>query len=169
MGTQKRETSTRMPEHFSRGGTSPSAGLLAVSASDSERFALKTCTAGTRWTIHEAHDIREALAVVARQDIAAILTDRNLSDGAWTDLVERLRSGSNPPRVIVFSPVADDKFWAEVLGAGGYDLVATPFERAEVLRVTHMAWLSWLRTARITQAGEDAASGPRRWFARSAT
>ena len=48
------------------------------------------------------------------------------------DLIECLRSCRNAPRVIVFSPVADDRLWMDVLHGGGYDLLGTPFERAEV-------------------------------------
>jgi hypothetical protein len=31
----------------------------------------------------------------------------------------------------------------DVLERGGYDLVAIPFDRAEVVRTGHRAWLSW--------------------------
>ena len=47
---------------------------------------------------------------------------------------------SIPPQLIVADRLADDALWAEVLNLGGYDLLMTPFEPEEVLRVVSMAW-----------------------------
>jgi hypothetical protein len=40
-----------------------------------------------------------------------------------------------PPNFIVFSCLADEFLWAEVLNLGGFDVLMTPFEPEEVLRV----------------------------------
>jgi hypothetical protein len=40
-----------------------------------------------------------------------------------------------PPSLIVFSCLADEFLWAEVLNLGGFDVRMTPFEPEEVLRV----------------------------------
>jgi len=41
--------------------------------------------------------------------------------------------------VIVASRLADERLWAEVLNLGGYDLLAKPFDRDELVRVIAMA------------------------------
>jgi hypothetical protein len=45
----------------------------------------------------------------------------------------------------VFSRLADEYLWAEVLQLGGYDVLLKPFEEEEVARVALAAWLSWKR------------------------
>ena len=48
-----------------------------------------------------------------------------------------------PPNLIVFSRLADERLWAEVLNLGGFDVLMTPFEPEEVLRVDFAAWSRW--------------------------
>ena len=48
-----------------------------------------------------------------------------------------------PPNLILFSRLADESLWAKVLNLGGFDLLMTPFEPEEVLRVSFAAWSRW--------------------------
>jgi hypothetical protein len=63
----------------------------------------------------------------------------------------------------VFSRLADESLWARVLNLGGFDVLMTPFEAEEVLRVTFAAWSHWkcdfgARTAKeATRTGRPAA------------
>jgi hypothetical protein len=63
----------------------------------------------------------------------------------------------------VFSRLADESLWAQVLNLGGFDVLMTPFEAEEVLRVTFAAWSHWkcdfgARTAKeATRTGRPAA------------
>jgi len=50
-----------------------------------------------------------------------------------------------PPQLIVADRLAHEGLWAEVLNLGCYDLLMTPFEAAEVLRVVPLAWDFWKR------------------------
>jgi len=43
----------------------------------------------------------------------------------------------------VYSRLADESLWAQVLNLGGFDVLMTPFEPAEVLRVTFAACRRW--------------------------
>jgi hypothetical protein len=54
-----------------------------------------------------------------------------------------MASLSAPPKLIVSSRLADHRLWAEVLNLGGFDLLMTPFENEEVLRVTRAARNNW--------------------------
>jgi hypothetical protein len=57
--------------------------------------------------------------------------------------------------VIVSSRLADDNLWTEVLNRGGYNVLAKPFQAAEVFRDVSQAWLNWkTRAERIRQAQE---------------
>ena len=43
----------------------------------------------------------------------------------------------------VASDRADERLWAEVLNYGAYDVLAKPFQPAEVLRIVSAAWRGW--------------------------
>jgi len=70
-----------------------------------------------------------------------------LAGGNWQALLGDLQSRVNPPNLIISSRLADERLWAEVLNLGGFDVLAQPFERSEVLRVVRMAWMAWSRGA----------------------
>src|ERR1041385_7912810 len=64
-----------------------------------------------------------------------VITERDLPDGNWLDVLSSVQSLSNPPLLIVVSRLADEYLWAEVLNRCGYDVLAKPFARDEVMRV----------------------------------
>jgi DNA-binding response OmpR family regulator len=77
------------------------------------------------------------------QNVPVLLCERDHADGNWEDLLNATARLPTPPKVIVFSRLADDSLWAMVLNLGGFDLLITPFEAEEVLRVTFAAWSRW--------------------------
>ena len=109
--------------------------------------ALESAISGTGWSLVRSHNIVEGLSAVINHQIEVIFTDCDLPDGSWADMIESLRACRNAPRVIVFSPRADDRLWMDVLQSGGYDLVAIPFDREEISRTGTGAWLSWQKRA----------------------
>jgi len=66
-----------------------------------------------------------------------------LADGNWEDLLDATARLPSPPNLVVFSRLADASLWAKVLNLGGFDVLMTPFEPEEVLRVTFAAWSRW--------------------------
>jgi DNA-binding NtrC family response regulator len=49
------------------------------------------------------------------------------------------------PQFIVADPGADEDLWVEVLHFGCYDLLRTPFDPEQALRVVSRAWDFWKR------------------------
>jgi hypothetical protein len=92
-----------------------------------------------------------------------LLCERDHADGNWEDLLKATARLPAPPNLIVFSRLADESLWAQVLNLGGFDVLMTPFEAEEVLRVTFAAWSHWecdfgARTAKeATRTGRPAA------------
>ncbi|MBI4907847.1 MAG: hypothetical protein HY820_29755 [Acidobacteria bacterium] len=84
-----------------------------------------------------------ALAFLHTHSAGVVISNVELPDGSWKDLLDALSCFKPPPNLIVSSLVADERLWAEVLNLGGYDVLVTPFEPDEVLRVTAGAWLAW--------------------------
>jgi len=83
------------------------------------------------------------LALLRDHSVPVLLSERDHADGNWEELLNATASLSAPPKLIVFSRLADESLWAEVLNMGGFDVLMTPFEPEEVLRVTFAAWSRW--------------------------
>ena len=119
------------------------AGVLAVSSSPADRGRLREILSQANWKLHEASDCSEALEMLRDQSVPVLLCERDHADGNWEDLLTATARLPAPPKLIVFSRLADDSLWAMVLNLGGFDVLITPFEPEEVLRVTFSAWSRW--------------------------
>jgi DNA-binding response OmpR family regulator len=58
-------------------------------------------------------------------------------------MLQQLRNMKDPPFLIVASPFADERLWAEALNVGAYDVLAKPFDANEVIRTLSSAWRRW--------------------------
>lgn len=93
--------------------------------------------------MERASSCGEALLLIRRDLHRVVVSERDLPDGNWKDVLEAAAARENPPVVIVTSWLADDYLWAEVLNLGGYDVLAKPFNREEVQRTVSLAWQHW--------------------------
>jgi DNA-binding NtrC family response regulator len=92
------------------------------------------------WTTQEASAIADARNRIATGRTDVILTEDNVSDGNWLDILTLAQAVSPRSQVVVVSRIADERLWAEVLSMGGFDLLELPFDREELLRVANAAW-----------------------------
>ena len=95
------------------------------------------------WELHLAGTYREALAQLSDKQVFVILSECRLPDGSWKDVLNQIVPMLERPRLIVFSRHADERLWAEVLNSGGFDLLATPFRKEEVIFALSSARLDW--------------------------
>jgi DNA-binding response OmpR family regulator len=112
---------------------------VAVSPNPNDRAFLRDIFHEAQWTLHEVPCFREALLLMRRRPVDLIITERDLEDGSWRDLLEGLKALPGCPPLIVTSRLADEYLWAEVLNEGGFDVLAQPFDREEVVRVISAA------------------------------
>mgnify|MGYP001087333680 CR=1 FL=1 len=117
--------------------------LLLVSVCEDDRASLGEILRHSSWRLHYAAGWREALAFLERHPIPVVICERDLPDGCWKVLFDEASKLPQPPRLIVCSPFADNRLWAEVLNLGAYDVFITPFEPSEVFRVAFSAWQAW--------------------------
>jgi len=117
--------------------------ILLIGPLDSRRGALRNILAAPHWQIREAATYGEAVGILNDRIIAVTICDTEIGEGNWQALLANLQNRAHPPNLIVSSRLADERLWAEVLNLGGYDVLVQPFERGEVLRVAHMAWMDW--------------------------
>jgi len=144
------------------------AAVLAVSSLPTDRVRLREILSQGNWKLNEASDCSEALALLRGQSVPVLLCERDHADGNWEDLLKATARLPAPPNLIVFSRLADASLWAQVLNLGGFDVLMTPFEPEEVLRVTFAAWSRWERDfVPSTQRGTEEKSA-QRWRCSSA-
>ena len=105
-----------------------------------------------RWHTEHAESCREALPLIGHDVHCVIVSERDLPDGNWKDVLEAAAARKNPPVLIVTSRLADEYLWAEVLNLGGYDVLAKPFDRDEVHRTVSLAWQHWQNRHEMTVA-----------------
>jgi len=117
--------------------------LLIVGRSEPELRALHSMTAQTCWQVSEARNSIAAVATVSSRQSGVVLVEHDVVTGNWARLISAFRHDPRAPRVIVYSSWADERLWAEVLSRGGFDVLNIPFDRNEVLRSIHVAWMSW--------------------------
>ena len=114
-----------------------------------------------KWQVHLQASVESTMASLRRERIPILLCDRDRTADAWKELLEQFDGLSSPPLLIVASRLADDHLWVEALNLGAYDVLAKPFETAEVVRIFNLACLRWNQG----NAALSAAPAARYWVA----
>ena len=113
--------------------------LMIVLSDQEERRKLETIVAPCRWTVYLATSCEEAIRFSRYTRPHVLLCDSELPDGGWRRIWKALSIGPRPPLLIVASRNADERLWAQVLNAGGYDVLLKPFHKEEVVWAIHCA------------------------------
>jgi DNA-binding NtrC family response regulator len=85
--------------------------------------------------MRRACGLKEALRRLEAEPFGAILTEAQLPDGNWTDVLHHLKQTGKRIAVVVTHRFADGQFWADILERGAYDLLPQPFCTGEVQRI----------------------------------
>ncbi|HUI55418.1 MAG TPA: hypothetical protein VLY04_10625 [Bryobacteraceae bacterium] len=96
-----------------------------------------------KWKIQPSRGVESTVAALRRNRVPIVLCDRDRMPDAWKELLERFAGLPEPPLLIVTSRLADERLWAEALNLGAYDVLAKPFDSAEVARIAGLACLRW--------------------------
>ena len=115
-----------------------SALLVSSLLEDQQRLSQMFLDKG--WTLHLTHTPGSALAVLRDWPIPVVITERDLPLGDWRGLLAALKQLPHQPLLVVTSRLADELLWSEVLNLGGHDVLAKPFQAAEVQRALESAW-----------------------------
>lgn len=116
---------------------------LVISPSVEDISLLERRFRDASWTLYTAYSYRDGIAELRSKRMPVVLCASKLPDGDWKDVLDQLALLPDRPRLIVFSRTADEALWAEVLNAGGFDLLATPFQDEELVFTIGSAWLDW--------------------------
>ena len=116
--------------------------ILSVSPMAEDHTALAKILQG-KWKRLTTSGLQWATKLLRRNQIPITICERDLQPGSWKDLLEQTAIMPHSPLLIVTSRSADESLWAEVLNLGGWDVLAKPFDRTEVIRVIEAAWRHW--------------------------
>ena len=116
-----------------------SVSALFVGGYEDERSLVQEVFRECGWRLFEAPDRRRATQCLRRHPVQVVIAKSDMPDGSWQEMLDHLRCLARPPLLIVTSRTADEHLWAEVLNLGGYDVLAEPFERDEMVRVVASA------------------------------
>lgn len=97
-----------------------------------------------RWAVQPEASISEALQALHGNRVPVVLCDRDQMPEIWKELLDQFAGWPAAPSLIVTSRLADDYLWSEALNLGAYDVLARPFNRAEVARSVALAQSHWL-------------------------
>lgn len=117
--------------------------LLSISPLRQDHTDLLVSLADSPWLVFEASSLESALAILKQNRIPVVVCACEPHDETWRDLLDQLAIIPNPPYLIVTSRQADESLWSDVLNAGGYDVLARPFEADELPRTLSQACLRW--------------------------
>jgi len=117
----------------------PFVSALAVGATENDQVELERIFRECGWTLGWARTRSEARDFMKTTPVRVVISERELPEGGWLEMLDELMQHSEPPALLVTSRLADDSFWAEVLNRGAYDVLAQPLDREEVARVVGAA------------------------------
>jgi CheY-like chemotaxis protein len=116
--------------------------VLILSRAPQDHETLRGVLSGSKWSVRNASDVPSALRLLRRnKTISLIVCDREL----WKEMLAKTTVMLAAPLIIVAAADADEQLWAEALNVGAYDVLAKPFETAEVVRSLSLGWLHWRR------------------------
>jgi DNA-binding NtrC family response regulator len=87
-----------------------------------------------------ARDCREASDYLSSENPPQlVLTDPQMPDGTWKDMLQLASVAKAPVNIIVVSRNVDMHFYLEAIEQGAFDFIAPPFEAVELEHVVRCA------------------------------
>jgi AmiR/NasT family two-component response regulator len=122
-----------------RGQASALMPVLLASERDDDYQTLQALLHNTRWSVARALSWGEASSFCGRVVNPVVLVDRHFQGSDWRFTVASLLNPTANCCLILLSDVSDPYLWNELVQYGGFEVLARPFERSEVLRTLAFA------------------------------
>ena len=135
--------------------------VLVANPNESDYRTLQQMLSPHKWVLVQEKTVQAAQRQLRTggNGFALVVCDHELMPGTWRDLLADLLPIVQAPLLIVSSRLGDDRFWAEALNLGAYDVLVKPFDQDEVRRVLTSAWARWARKHRVpTPSAEQTAT-----------
>jgi DNA-binding NtrC family response regulator len=113
--------------------------ILVVSSESKNRYALMEILDREGWKTVCASTASECKEVFRNHNIHVVFCERSLSDGTYRDLLTVTRLQGRSVCLIVTSRLANWDEYLEALNDGAFDLIASPSQTTDVVRVLNQA------------------------------
>ena len=110
-------------------------GVLYISHSPENSRVLSAMLAAVSIPLKQAQGLKVATEILDSETFGLILTEAQLADGKWEDIMDLVKRTHPHAEVVVTDRLADARLWADALNEGAYDVLAQPFYSGEVQRV----------------------------------
>ena len=131
--------------------------VLSVSSEPHFHASLERILRGSGWDVFKNHTLASSFPSLEDRTISIVICEDNLFPGTWRELLRHVLQMDDPPLLIVAARLADERLWAEASNLGAHDVLATPFDATEVIRIVGIARQRW-RNARALRCGRGEAA-----------
>jgi len=131
--------------------------VLSVSSGQDFHASLERIFRGSGWDLVQNHTLASSFSSLQDTTISIVICEDNLFPGTWRDMLRHVLQMDDPPILIVTARLADERLWAEALNLGAHDVLATPFDATEVIRIVGVAQQRW-RNSRALRSGKGKAA-----------
>src|SRR3974377_2422858 len=97
---------------------------LLISPVEEDYTILSALFQHHEWTLHVTSSLSSASPLLKDERTSLVITERDLADGDWKEVLEAIHILRKRPLLIVISGQADNHLWAEALNLGVYDVLA---------------------------------------------
>ncbi|HHQ47962.1 MAG TPA: sigma-54-dependent Fis family transcriptional regulator [Acidobacteria bacterium] len=108
--------------------------ILVVDDDRAFRELVVDILASEGYELLEASDAERALEILAGRSVDLVISDQRMPGMDGVELTRRIRSGSNPPEVIVMTAYGTIQQAVEAVRRGAADYITKPLESPAVLR-----------------------------------
>jgi DNA-binding NtrC family response regulator len=109
--------------------------VLLISQHPGDKELLQEFLTVLACTLESASSWAAAMRILKRQSVGVVICESQLPGSTWEQVLSCLARLAHPPPLIVISRLADEPLWVAVLNSGGFDVLAKPLARDEVVRV----------------------------------
>jgi DNA-binding NtrC family response regulator len=113
--------------------------VLLASGRDEDYQTLQALLKDTKWSVARALSRNDASRFCEGAVNPVVLVDRHFQGAHWQSTVASILGPDASTCVILISDVSDPYLWNELVQQGGFDVLARPFERPELLRTLAFA------------------------------
>jgi FixJ family two-component response regulator len=107
--------------------------LLIVTSRPEDVEELALLLEETPWDLTDASQREDPAVGLKGATVPILLFDRDTAGACWQVTLRRLVKARRGACVVLLSNVSDQYLWDEVVQHGGFDLLARPFRKEQVL------------------------------------
>lgn len=129
--------------------------ILCVTSQDAEFQEIRTLLHPISTDVTQAFTSEQALVNVRANRTPVVICMESFSGSGWRALLNEMECLPVPPSVIVLRSTPDPELWADLLIAGGFDVICRPLEFDSISRAVIAGRRRWQRKRDILSAREE--------------